>query len=107
MYSDPYVKVRLYNENKIIGKWKSSIKHKTLVPVYNEAFQFDIPGNRIANLELEILIMDHDRFSRDDVIGVIRLGNSVEGESEYRHWNETFLRLQQNVTQWHSVKDAN
>ena len=104
---DPYVKLRLYDDNKVICKWKSSIKRNTLVPIYNETFQFDIHGRDIEILSMEVLVMDYDRFSRDDIMGVLMLGSNVKRHSEARHWKEMILHPNQSISQWHSLRNDN
>ena len=101
---DPYIKINLQYKDKTIAKWKSSIKHKTLAPVFNESFQFNIRGKDITNIQLEVLIMDHDKFSKDDVAGIVKYGGSVEGESERRQWKEMFLNPHKSICRWQSIK---
>lgn len=104
MSIDPYVKIRLYHGRKVIDKWKTSIKRKTLIPVFNESFEFDIPGISIEEISMEILMMDYDRFSKDDVVGIIHLGLGSEGEQEQRHWKDMINGSPQVISQWHTIK---
>ena len=87
-----------------MDKWKSSVKRKTLIPVYNEAFQFDILGKDINDLVLEVLMMDYDRFSKNDMVGKVVLGGTATGESELRHWQDMISSAPQVVSQWHTIK---
>ena len=73
------------------------------MPVYNEAFKFDLLGKNIMDLQLEVTVKDYDRFSKNDVMGKVRLGSNVEGESECRHWREMILNSQKQTKQWHSL----
>ena len=57
-----------------MNKWKTEVKKNTLVPIYNESFQFDVSGLNIRNVSLEIWVMDYDRFSRNDKMGVVYVG---------------------------------
>lgn len=86
-------------------KWKSTVKKNTLAPVFNEPFHFDISkGVSISDVHLEVLLMDYDRFSRDDVIGVILLGGEKHGYGTGRtHWTEMLQSPQHTISQWHSV----
>eukprot|EP00808_Paulinella_micropora_P016464 g30536.t1 len=62
-YSDPYVKFKI-GKNKV----KSSIKKKTLQPVYNEDFTMVVTAkDKGSNLEVEVV--DHDLVGSNDFIG--------------------------------------
>merc|ERR1712218_292734 len=43
--SDPYVKIYLMYNNQRISKKKTHVKKRTLNPVFNESFVFDLPRN--------------------------------------------------------------
>lgn len=55
---------------------------------------------------MEVLVMDYDRFSRDDVVGVIRLSRQAEGECERRHWTDMITGSPQVISQWHTIQPA-
>ena len=101
---DPYIKIRLVHKNKVVDKWKSTVRRNTLVPIFNEDFTFDLLGKDISDISLEVLVMDYDRFSKDDVVGRVMMGRDVEGELERRHWNDMLSGSPQVVSQWHTVK---
>ena len=102
--TDPYVKVYLVYQGRRIAKWKSSIKRNTLAAVFNEPFQFDLERMDIEKVSLEVLVMDYDRFSRNDIIGIVLLGGSVHYPSGCSHWAEMIVSSQQSITQWHSIR---
>lgn len=74
------------------------------MPVFNESFHFDILGKDIEDMVMEVLVMDHDRFSKDDFMGKLVFGGEVEGESELRHWQDMISGSPQVISQWHSLK---
>ena len=72
-FTDPYVKIYLlYNEQRIAKK-KTHVKKRTLNPVFNESFVFDLPhvdhGEGLANVSLEFLLLDWDRVTKNEVGG--------------------------------------
>ncbi len=63
----------LYNDQRI-GKKKTHVKKRTLNPVFNESFVFDLPqqlehdaANGIKNISLEFLLLDWDRVTKNEV----------------------------------------
>lgn len=58
----------LYNGQRIAKK-KTHVKKRTLNPVFNESFVFDIPagGEGLENVSLEFLLLDWDRVTKNEV----------------------------------------
>lgn len=48
--ADPYVKIYLLYNGQRIAKKKTHVKKRTLSPVFNESFAFDIPTTEVCNL---------------------------------------------------------
>ena len=103
MTSDPYVKVYLIHKGKRQSKWKTSIKKSTLLPVFNEPFQFDIVDLNLKNVHLEFLVMDHDRFRRNDIIGVVYIGPNSPQECGRAQWSEMMISPRHSVSRWHPL----
>ena len=103
LFPGPYIKVyQLYN-GKRQHKWKSAIKRNTLMPIFNEAFRFDISSLDIKSISLEILLMDHNRFSGDEIMGVVRIGENAPEETGQSHWGEVLRSPDHAVSRWHSA----
>lgn len=45
--ADPYVKIYLLYNGQRIAKKKTHVKKRTLSPVFNESFAFDIPTTEV------------------------------------------------------------
>ena len=85
-------------------KWKTTVRKKTLIPVFNESFQLDISGTpNTKTLTLEVVVMDYDRFSRNDIIGFTYLGEDAWCESGREHWKEVMDSPEQAVSHWHPL----
>lgn len=102
-HADPYVKVNLFHRGKRVAKWRSPVKKHTLVPVFNEPFQFDIYSLETTELSMDIIVMDYDRFSHDQVVGIVRLGSKVADEMGKTHWDEMIATPNSAISRWHSI----
>lgn len=102
--SDPYVKLWLCFGKERVEKKKTSIKMRTLNPVYNESFMFEIQWDKIREASIEVTCMDFDKLGRNEMIGKVLLG-SKSGPLETRHWNDMISKPRQQVAQWHLLKD--
>lgn len=58
----------LYN-NQRIAKKKTHVKKRTLNPVFNESFVFEIPAGaeNMENVSMEFLLLDWDRVTKNEV----------------------------------------
>ncbi|CAB4062945.1 SYT4 [Lepeophtheirus salmonis] len=92
--SDPYVKIYLLHNDQRIAKKKTIVKKRTLNPVFNQNFAFELPTfdegehGGIKNISLEFLLLDWDRVTKNEVIGRLELGGSNCNGSALQHWNE-------------------
>lgn len=100
---DPYVKLYLYYKGSREAKWKSSVKKKTLVPIYNESFRFDISDKDIHFVRMDLIVMDHDVFGRNDTMGVVQLGEGSDHTSGRLHWTEMISSPRNPISRWHSL----
>jgi len=71
--SDPYVKIYLLHKDQRISKKKTHVKKRTLNPVFNESFVFDLPRteNGLADVQLEFALLDWDRVTKNEVRNMI------------------------------------
>ncbi|WAR09312.1 SYT7-like protein [Mya arenaria] len=60
--SDPYVKMWLCFGKERMEKKKTSIKMRSLNPVYNESFMFEIQWDKIREAHIEVTVMDFDKL---------------------------------------------
>lgn len=75
-FSDPYVKMYLLPDRK--KKFQTKVHRKTLNPIFNETFHFNVPFNELQNRKLHFSIYDFDRFSRHDLIGQVVIDNLLD-----------------------------
>ncbi|XP_048508331.1 synaptotagmin-5 isoform X2 [Athalia rosae] len=69
--ADPYAKIRLLPDRSNV--WQTRIHKRTLNPVFDEDFVFEVKPATALWKTLEILIYDFDALSRHRSIGCVRL----------------------------------
>ncbi|XP_076231771.1 synaptotagmin 4 isoform X1 [Calliopsis andreniformis] len=105
--ADPYVKIYLLYNNQRIAKRKTRVKKRTLSPVFNESFTFDIPNGAdgLNNISLELMLLDWDRVTRNEVIGRLEFGGPKCQESALNHWREVCSSPQRQIADWHKLRE--
>ena len=71
--SDPFIKISLLPDTAESGqKLQTKVQRKTLNPFWNESFYFEgFSPQKLQSRVLHLVVVDHDRFSRNDSIGEI------------------------------------
>lgn len=116
--TDPYVKIYLMYKNQRISKKKTHIKKRTLNPVFNESFVFDVPYHEgLENLSLDFMLLDYERVTKNEVIGKLTIGpemmvssgsHSIQGGAApspaAKHWMEVAAKPRRQIAEWHKLK---
>ncbi|CAG5059355.1 unnamed protein product [Parnassius apollo] len=105
--ADPYVKMYLLYNGQRIAKKKTHVKKRTLNPVFNESFVFEVPAAPSASLDhvsLELLVLDWDRVTKNEVIGRLELGANGTGSARH-HWREVQAAPRRQIADWHKLKE--
>ncbi|KAK4822257.1 hypothetical protein QYF61_011929 [Mycteria americana] len=85
--SDPYVIVYLTSDMK--KKYETKVYRKTLNPVFNESFTFQVPQAEVPESMLVMQIYDFNRFTKHDIIGEVRLPlASVSLQHVIEQWSD-------------------
>jgi len=105
--SDPYVKIYLMHKEQRISKKKTHVKKRTLNPVFNESFVFDLPRNEnsLSAIQLEFALLDWDRVTKNEVIGRLHLGGPNSEGSALNHWKEIQASPRRQIAEWHKLKE--
>lgn len=126
--ADPYVKIYLLYNGQRIAKKKTHVKKRTLSPVFNESFAFDIPTTEVggcgersdsklilnslqgggANLDgvsLELMVLDWDRVTKNEVIGRLELGGQRCAGTALNHWEEVCNSPRRQIAEWHKLNE--
>ncbi|UXI15365.1 RecName:Proclotting enzyme [Sarcoptes scabiei] len=101
---DPYVKIYLFQRGERISKKRTHIKKRTLCPVFNESFIFDLPTEEgLEDVRIQFWIYDHDRVTRNELIGKIEIGSKTEQSIAEKHWNEVIKSPRRQIAEWHKI----
>ncbi|CAG0922854.1 unnamed protein product [Notodromas monacha] len=123
----PYVKIYLLYKNQRIAKKKTHVKKRTLNPVFNESFAFDLPNPSalkeafgipasdanadqlmticLDDISLEFLLLDWDRVTKNEVIGRLELGGPKCSGSALHHWKEVCNSPRRQIAEWHKLRE--
>merc|ERR1712117_668241 len=104
-FSDPYVKIYLHYQNTRSAKKKTHIKKRSLNPVFNESFIFDLPSKdgSLEEVTLEVIMCDWDRITKNEVIGKLQLGGEGCEGSCLTHWEEIQKNPRRPIAHWHTL----
>ncbi|KAI5620769.1 synaptotagmin-like protein 2 [Silurus asotus] len=67
--SDPYVKSYLIPDTANLGKRKTSVKKKTLNPIYNEILRYKVQMEYVKTEMLNLSVWHNDTFGRNSFLG--------------------------------------
>ncbi|KAJ8417091.1 hypothetical protein AAFF_G00283180 [Aldrovandia affinis] len=85
--SDPYVKV--YNLPNNSKTYETQVFRRTLNPVFNEHFKFQIAQAELGDTSLVLQVFDFNRFSKHDIIGELRLQlGTVDWNHVIEEWKD-------------------
>ena len=101
------VKIYLLHKDQRISKKKTHVKKRTLNPVFNESFVFDLPraDNGLADIQLEFALLDWDRVTKNEVIGRLTLGGPKCEGTALHHWKEIQASPRRQIPEWHKLKE--
>ncbi|XP_029027963.1 synaptotagmin-like protein 2 isoform X2 [Betta splendens] len=69
--SDPYVKSYLVPDKDHLGKRKTSVKKKTLNPIFNEILRYRVRMDHLRTQTLILSVWHHDTFGRNSFLGEV------------------------------------
>lgn len=97
------MKIYLFYNNQRVTKKRTHVKKRTLNPVFNESFVFDIPYNEgLDNVSLHFHVLDYDRITKNETIGKVELG--LKGSpSAQKHWQEVAASPRKQIADWHKL----
>jgi len=108
---DAYIKVYMLLNGQRVAKHKTHVKRRTVEPVFNESFGFDLPSmihdgtsrfhspEQILNtISFEVQVLNHNGVTRNELIG-----QTMVGGVNCKHWQAVREQPGQQVAEWHRI----
>ena len=95
--------------DRVVFKWKTSVKHSTLAPVYNERFSFTLTEEMNSELDsvmLAFYVTDFHHLSPNETMGVVTIGENAECQLGRKHWAKVTQSTGQQISFWHPIQLA-
>ncbi|XP_041728525.2 uncharacterized protein LOC121559308 [Coregonus clupeaformis] len=93
--SDPYVKSYLVPDKANLGKRKTSVKKKTVNPIFNELLRYRLRLEYLRTQTLILSIWHHDTFGRNSFLGEVDVDLS---KWDFGHTQMNYLALKSRPT---------
>ncbi len=97
------MKINVIHRGQRVSKWKTNIKNGTLSPVFNELCEIDVSTMNIEEVEVEVILMDYDRFGHNNEVGTVSFGDNVLHKSGQSHWKRVMIENNVDISQWHAI----
>nr|XP_029537020.1 uncharacterized protein LOC115141863 isoform X1 [Oncorhynchus nerka] len=88
--SDPYVKSYLVPDKANLGKRKTSVKKKTVNPIFNELLRYRLRMEYLRTQTLVLSVWHHDTFGRNSFLGEVDVDLS---KWDFNHTQMNYLAL--------------
>ncbi|ELW48584.1 Extended synaptotagmin-3 [Tupaia chinensis] len=97
--ADPYVRVYLLPERRWTSRRKTSVKHKTLEPLFDETFEFFVPMEEVMKRSLDVAVKNsrplgsHRRKELGKVLIDLSKEDLIRGFSQWPHFLKDSVNL--------------
>ena len=88
------------------------MKHRTLNPVYNGSFSYEVTEDMRMTMDVEGVmisfgIVDHDLLMPNDKMGYVSIGKLASTKLGKQQWAEVLKSPQHRISFWHPIQLAN
>lgn len=104
--TDPYVKLSLYCDGVRLSKANTRVKRKTLNPVFNEKFNFNVNSDQISLTTVVLKVVNHYDVNfgtgGSGGMGQVVLGYNSQGSGQ-EQWNSMLESPSRHIEKWHKI----
>eukprot|EP00794_Sanderia_malayensis_P012641 gene12641-13939_t len=102
--SDIFLKVHLIQSGKTIKTVQTNTAKKTESPVYNEAFVFHVPLEKIKDATVIIKVIAEGTTNQsEELLGRVVTGTHAGSNLGRKHWEAMLHTARKPVAQWHPI----
>lgn len=102
-----YLRVSLLVLGKTMKTVQTSSVRRSSAPVYNEAFVFHTPLERIKDTDIVVSVMSYVQApEKPKMLGKIIVGPKAEHNLGRKHWEAMLTSPRKPIAQWHSLVDS-
>ncbi|XP_011606296.2 synaptotagmin-like protein 5 isoform X3 [Takifugu rubripes] len=96
--TDAYVKTYLLPDTSRQSKRKTSIKSKSINPVFNENLRYVISHSQLETRSLQVSVWHHDRFGQNRFLGEVELTfDTWELDTQIEEWYALQPKIEENI----------
>lgn len=98
-----FLRVSLIQASRTVKTVSTNTVRKTKSPVYNEAFVFHMPVDRVKDSSIIIRVITMIEGDGEKPFGKIIIGEHSESNLGRKHWEAMLLSARRPIAQWHTV----
>ncbi|XP_048583829.1 synaptotagmin-1 isoform X2 [Nematostella vectensis] len=99
--TDPYIKLSLYCDGVRLSKANTRVKRRTLNPIYNEKFNFNVTADQISHTTVALRVANH-REAHAPSLGLVLLGYNSRGSGQ-EQWHGMLESPSRHIEKWHKI----
>lgn len=101
--ADPYVKLALYCDGVRLSKANTRVKRRSLNPVFNEKFNFNVSADQISLTTVVLKIVNHSEINvGGGGLGTVILGFDSFGSGQ-EQWKSMIESPSRHIEKWHKL----
>ena len=100
-----YLQVSLIQVSRTVKTVVTNTIKRTSSPVFNEAFVFHVPLERVQDSYINISIITKLEMNGGKIIGKLTIGSQSEANLGRKHWEAMLLSPRRPIAQWHVVNE--
>ena len=98
-----YLQISVSIKGQVYKTVQTSVVRLSSSPVYNEAFSFHIPLDKLIDTELCVNVINLDPNNKNVTLGKAIVGGTVKDKHSLAHWESMLDSPRKPVAQWHTI----